>query len=147
MKETPKTVNKGHFRFAMLTVIAVILVILSLSLVVCYQALKTEEYARYLGIKNVSAQNIARTIWGVEVNSKNVFEEVQEHLANADDVIAALQSKTNYNPDVKGYFTAFEPNYFPDKGTWFEPYIYQPDARGFEYKQVGSARHNYTKSP
>ena len=131
----------------MLTVLVVMTVVISLALLACYQAMKAEAYARYMGIKNVSAQNIARTIRGVEMNAKNVFEDVAHHLDSPEDVISALESKVNFNLDVKGYFAAFEPNYFPEKGTWFEPYIYQPDSRGFEYRQVGSARHNYMKSP
>jgi hypothetical protein len=72
---------------------------------------------------------------------------VGKNLNNPEDVITALKSKANLNLDVRGYFAAFTPNYFPEKGTWFEPYIYQPEYGGFDYRQVGSARHNYTKSP
>ena len=51
------------------------------------------------------------------------------------------------NPDVKGYFAAFVPNYFPQKGRWFEPYVHQTDSRGgFTVRDVGSASHDYTKS-
>jgi hypothetical protein len=132
---------------AFLVVAAVIVVVTAVACWLCYQAVMAEAYARYVGIKNVSAENIARTIRGVEMSAKNVFAEVGEHVSTPEDVIGALESKANFNLDVKGYFAAFAPNYFPEKGTWFEPYIYQPDGRGFEYKQVGSARHNYMKSP
>ena len=131
----------------MLTVLMVITAVMSLAFIVCYQALKAEAYVRYIGIKNVSAQNIATTIRGVEMNAKNVFEEVAQHLESPEEVIEALGSKADFNLDAKGYFAAFEPNYFPEKGTWYEPYVYQPDGRGFDYRQVGSARHNYMKSP
>ena len=146
MEETSKTANKKPVRYALLTVLAVIMVLVTLTILVCYQAMKAEAYARYMGIKNVSAQNIARTIRGVEMNAKNVFEEVAKHVDTPEDVIEALSSKTNYNLDVKGYFAAFEPNFFPEKGTWFEPYVYQSDNKEFEFRQVGSARHNYFKS-
>lgn len=130
-----------------LTVLLVMTFILGLAFLVCYQSMMAESYVRYLGIKNVSAQNVARTIRGVEMNAKNVFEEVANHLGSPEEVIEALGRKADFNLDAKGYFAAFVPDYFPEKGTWFEPYVYQPDGRGFEYKQVGSARHNYTKSP
>ena len=107
---------------------------------------QAEAYSRYMGIKNVSSEKMAKMVRGVEMNAKNIFEEVEKHLDTPDDVIGALKSKVNLNLDVRGYFAAFEPNYFPEKGDWFEPYIFQPDVSGFEYRQVGSARHNYTKS-
>ena len=39
------------------------------------------------------------------------------------------------------------PNYFPQKGQWFEPYVHRTDSRGgFTVRDVGSASHDYTKS-
>ena len=80
------------------------------------------------------------------MNAMNVFDEVGKHLDSPEAVIAALESKTSLNPDVRGYFAAFEPNYFPEKGTWFEPYVVHVDSSEFEVRMVGSARHNYHKS-
>ena len=56
-------------------------------------------------------------------------------------------SKTDLNPEVRGYFAAFEPDYFPQKGKWFEPYVHHVDSNAFEVRLVGNARHNYFKSP
>jgi len=76
----------------------------------------------------------------------NVFDEVEKHLDSPETVIAALESKTSLNPEVRGYFAAFEPEYFAEKGTWFEPYVVHVDTSAFELRMVGSARHNYHKS-
>lgn len=138
--------SKRPTLYVLLTVFAVLAFSLSVAFWFCYQTMSAEAYARYLGIKNVSAEKIAKIIRGVEMNALNIFDEVGHNLDTPEDVIAALKSKANLNLDARGYFAAFEPNYFPQQGTWFEPYIYQPDVIGFEYKQVGSARHNYTKS-
>jgi len=100
-----------------------------------------------VGFKNITTERFAKIIRGAEINANNIFDEVSMHLDDPDEVIAALKSKANLNLDVRGYFAAFTPDYFPEKGTWFEPYIYQPEYGGFDYRQVGSARHNYTKSP
>ena len=125
---------------------AAILLVVAVAFLMCYQAVYKEAYARYVGIKNVTAEKIAKTIRGVEMNAKNIFDEVQKNIDTPDHVIDALQSKVNLNRDVHGYFAAFEPGYFPEKGTWFEPYINQSEGLGFTLRQVGSARHNYTKS-
>lgn len=133
-------------RNVLLTVLAVILVAVGVSFWVCYQTVKAETHVRYVGMMNVASEKIAKTIRGMEMNARNVFDEVEKHLDSPDHVIAALESKTSLNPDVNGYFAAFEPDYFKQKGRWFEPYVHQDDSSMFKVNQVGSARHDYTKS-
>ena len=106
----------------------------------------TEDHVRHAGIMTITAEKIAKTIRGMEMNAMNEFDEVEKHLDSPESVIAALQSKTSLNPEVRGYFAAFEPDYFPEKGQWFEPYVHHVDSSAFEVRQVGSARHNYHKS-
>ena len=142
MKKTTKT--KG---FIMLTVAAVMLVMLTLCFLACRYTMKAETHVRYVGIMDVASEKIAKTISGMEMNAMNVFDEVEKHLESPEAVIAALHSKTSLNPDVNGYFAAFEPNYFPEKGRWFEPYVHKTEnSNQFVMSQVGSARHDYTKS-
>jgi hypothetical protein len=146
MEENNITIQKKPVPRILLTVLVVLTAMASVALYVSYQVIMASAHSRYMGMKNVSAEKIAKVIWGAEMNANNIFEEVSRHLNNPEDVVAALKSKASLNLDVRGYFAAFVPNYFPEKGTWFEPYIYQPDYGGFDYRQVGSARHNYTKS-
>lgn len=133
-------------QYVLLTVLAVMIVTLSISIMVCSQAMTAETHMRYLGVMNVASEKIAKTIRGMEMNANNVFDEVEKHMDTPESVIAALESKTSLNPDVRGYFAAFEPDYFQEKGRWFEPYIHHSDTSEFELTQVGSARHDYTKS-
>ena len=146
MEETSKTISKKPQRRVLLTVFILLIVMAGVAMLTCYQVIQAEAYSRYIGIKNTSAEKVSKIIRGTEMNANNVFDEVSMHLDDPEEVIVALKSKVNLNLDVRGYFAAFVPDYFPEKGTWFEPYIYQPDYGGFEYRQVGSARHNYTKS-
>lgn len=130
----------------LLTVFVVLMLMATMSFMVCYQVIKAEAYARYTGVKDVSSERIAKIIRGAEINANNIFDEVEMKLDDSEAVITAINGKANLNLDVRGYFAAFVPGFYPERGTWFEPYIYQPDYGGFEYRQVGSARHNYTKS-
>jgi len=130
-----------------LTVFTIALLLLLAAFGACRSYIKAEARARYAGITNVASEKIAKTISGMEMNAMNVFDEVKKHMDSPESVVGALQSKTNLNPDVRGYFAAFEPNYFPEKGRWFEPYVHQTDSSSqFQVTQVGSARHDYTKS-
>ena len=108
--------------------------------------MKAEAHVRYVGISNLAAEKVALTVHAMEMNAKNVFDEVTKHMDTPESVVSALQSKASLNPEVKGYFAAFEPNYFQQKGYWFEPYVHHNDRNTFVLSQVGSARHDYTKS-
>lgn len=122
------------------------IIALVMSLWVIQRAMKAEAHVRYVGIIHLAAEKVTKTVWGMEMNAKNVFDEVAKNLGSPEAVIAALQSKTSLNPEVKGYFAAFEPDYFQQKGRWFEPYVHHRDSSHFEVSMVGSARHDYTTS-
>jgi hypothetical protein len=122
-------------------------VMLALTFLLCCYILKAESHVRYVSILNVASERVAKTISGMEMNAMNVFDEVQKHLDSPEAVIAALKSKTTLNPDIKGYFAAFEPDYFPQRGKWFQPYIYKAeDFSQYVETQVGSGSEDYTKS-
>ena len=146
VKQTSDSISKKITRYVLLTVVVVMLIVFSVSTWICYQALRAEAHARYVGITNVVSEKIAKTIRGMEMNAMNEFDEVEKHLDTPASVIAALESKTALNPEVRGYFAAFEPYYFQEEGQWFEPYVHHVDTNAFELRLVGSARHNYHKS-
>ena len=145
MKNNTET---GKVRKTILFIVAsVLLLMLVVSFMICRYTLMKEAHICYMGIMNVASEKISKTVGGMEMNAMNVFDEVGKHMDSPESVIVALKSKTSLNPDVKGYFAAFVPNYFPQKGRWFEPYVHQTDSRGgFTVRDVGSASHDYTKS-
>ena len=146
MKNSSRTSAKGIRIKILLTTLAVLLVISGIAYQTCYQMAMMGYNARYAGLMNIAAERLAKTIKGMEMNAMNVFDEVEKHLETPETVVAALESKTSLNPEVRGYFAAFEPNYFPEKGQWYEPYVHHIDNEEFEVRQVGSVRHNYHKS-
>ena len=145
MKNNTET---GKVRKTILLIVAsVLLLMLVVSFLICRYAIMKQAHVGYMGIMNVASEKISKTVGGMEMNAMNVFDEVGKHMDSPESVIDALKSKTSLNPDVKGYFAAFVPNYFPQKGQWFEPYVHQTDSRGgFTVRDVGSASHDYTKS-
>lgn len=137
---------KRQSMYVLLVVTAVIIVSLGMSFLAFSYVMCAETNVRYVGLQNIISEKMAKTIKGMETNAKNVFDEVEKHLDSPESVIAALQSKTSLAPDVRGYFAAFEPEYFKEKGKWFEPYVHHTDNSEFVLSMVGSARHDYTKS-
>ena len=146
MKQSFKVFVDNQTRNILLTVMAVMVIIAFVSFMICRHTLTAEAQIRYIGLKNLISEKIAKTIGAMEMSAENVFDEVGKHMDSPEAVVAALMSKTHLNPEVRGYFAAFEPEYFPQEGTWFEPYVHHQDSSEFEYTQVGSARHDYTKS-
>lgn len=132
--------------YVLLVVTVVIVVSVGAAFGAFSYIMKAETNVRYVGLQNMISVKIAKTIKGMETNARNVFDEVGKHLDAPESVIAALKSKTSLAPDVRGYFAAFEPDYFEEEGTWFEPYVHHSDTSDFELSMVGSARHDYTKS-
>ena len=138
--------SKKYMRSIMLETLMVFIVASGISYWIYYQAVKSASHTHYVGIMNIAAEKIGNTVSSMEMNAMNEFDEVEKHLDTPASVIAALESKTSLNPEVRGYFAAFEPNYFPSEGQWFEPYVHHVDDNDFEVRQVGSASHNYHKS-
>jgi hypothetical protein len=139
------TTGRNRSKDIILSVIAMILVMLALTFLVCRYAMKAETHARYVGIMNVASEKVAKSIRGMEINAMNVFDEVEKHMDSPEAVVAALQSKTALNPDIKGYFAAFEQDYFPQKSGWFQPYVYKAeDSDEYVLTQIGSGSEDYT---
>ena len=132
--------------WVMVTVTVVMAVTGALVWQTCRQMSEAANHARYAGMTALVAEKIGNTIKSMEMSAMNVFDEVEKHKDTPESVIAALQRKTSLNPEVRGYFAAFEPNYFAEKGQWFEPYVHHVDDGDFKLRLVGSARHNYHKS-
>lgn len=133
--------------YILISVSIVILLIAGLSYMAFCTVMRVETRGRYSGVQNSVSAQLNGTLGGIEMSANNVFNEVEKRLGSPDSAISALESESGLNPDVRGYFAAFEPNYFPEKGIWFEPYIHHNDSSGFTVTQVGSARHDYTSSP
>ena len=138
--------NTNPKRWLWPVVIGVLAAAVVLLAVALQNVISTERNTRYVGIMNVVAEKLSKTVRGVEMNAENVFDEVARHMESPQTVIEALGSKTSLNPDVIGYFAAFVPNYFPQQGRWFQPYVHRGDSAEYVLTLVGSARHDYTTS-
>ena len=56
-----------------------------------------------------------------------------------------MKSKTSLNPDIVGYFAAFEKDFFPQKAGWYQPYISKADdSEEYVVSQIGSGSEDYT---
>jgi sigma-B regulation protein RsbU (phosphoserine phosphatase) len=96
-----------------------------------------EMNAIYLCIRNQLAK--------VEVTVDNMAWVVRGDLAQPDSMFINAQMLVENNPAILGSTVTFIPNYYPEKGYWFEPYAVRRDDGTIDTMQLGSATHDYTK--
>ena len=102
------------------------------------QLMEREMNALYLCIRN--------KLINVEVTVDNMAWVVNRDLENAEWMYEITQMLVEKNPVILGGGIPFVPNYYPEKGRWFEPSaVRRPDGT-VESLQIGSAQHDYTKS-
>ena len=100
-----------------------------------------EAYFEHLA--DIENESIEKMLHDVQVAVHNSIDEVAEDMSQPDSVFAALTSKLQLNPQgILGFGVGFVPNYYPEKGVWFEPYAMWLDGRIFTI-QNGSADHDY----
>ena len=82
----------------------------------------------------------------VEVTLDNMSWVVSRDLEEDDWMFEITEMLVKKNPVINGSAIAFVPNYYPEKGRWFEPSTVRRPDGSIESMQVGSAHHDYTKS-
>ena len=99
--------------------------------------MERENNALYLCIRNKLAE--------VEVTMDNIAWVVTDDLANPDSLTRATYQMAEHNPAILGCCIACTPDFFPQRGRWFEPYSIRKTDGTIETMQLGSASHDYTK--
>ena len=80
---------------------------------------------------------------GVAIAARNNVDEVEASLDSPEKVFDALEHELRLNNHYIGLAAAFVPDYYPNQGRWYEPYVKLVDSTHIERKQIGSAQHDY----
>ena len=99
--------------------------------------IEREMNAIYLCIRNKLAK--------VEVTVDNMAWVVTDDLEDPDWMYSITRLLVENNPSILGCTVCFVPDYFPQKGRWYEPYAVRRADGTIETMQLGSAEHDYTK--
>lgn len=126
-----------------LTVLITMAFITGLILLISLGAMAKEAQHYYQSVMELTEEKVEKVLTAVEVTAKNNVDEVEKGLASPSKVYTALENELKLNPHIIGFAVAFEPNYYPQIGKWFEPYVVQRDSGRIEIKQIGSADHDY----
>ena len=92
-------------------------------------------------IDNISS-NITLNLEKVEIAAANIADEVTWHITSPEIVTSTLLYEIEVNRTLTGCGVGFVPDYFPEKGRWFEPYA-QYTENGASVQDIGSDSHDY----
>ena len=99
---------------------------------------ESELNVKVIVIKN--ALNISENyLWGH-------LWDLERNITKPDSLFDVMEWVLKYHKNLTGCWTAFVPNYFPDKGRLYEPYAYW-DHDTIVKRQIASEDHNYLQSP
>ena len=68
-------------------------------------------------------ENIIRHFSDIRMGNINSLDKVRRNLHQPDSLYPIFKRVVSQNPNILGCGVAFEPDYYPQKGKWFEPYV------------------------
>ena len=86
---------------------------------------------------------IRQRVTNVESAVDNVDMILSWVVDNPQNIYPMLEEFVNSNPSIRGCALAFEPNYYPDKGKLYEPYVQRDTAGNLVHMQIANDSHNY----
>ena len=126
-------------------VLTMLVIMAAISLLVFYMSagvmlLFNKEH--YSDIMDKANGDMALIMSKVEVSAENIIDELTWHLATPELVSSTLQYELNTNRHIYGCGIGFVPDFYPEKGRWFEPYALNSGTE-ITMKEIGSDTHDY----
>ena len=88
------------------------------------------------GILNMGEKTLKEHLW-----------DIKRNISKPDSLFPAIERTIEHSPYVKGFCLAFVPNYYPEKGRLFEPYVFKEGDNNVIKRSVGDSGHDYTQHP
>ena len=90
-----------------------------------------------------SDSRIADVMSDVSVAVTNNIPDIENHLAQPDQVQAVVERIVMQNPSIRSCGVSFIDNFYPQKGRLFCPYAMRNDSMQVEVSQLGSVGNDY----
>ncbi len=85
---------------------------------------------------------IDNVLHSIEVAVDNMAWIIPEHISEPDSMYSVVHRLLENNPIIMGSTVAFEPHYYPAKGSFYSPYAYRQNDSIF-CMQLGSVNYDY----
>ena len=146
-----RMISRGGWRNLSLIVVSALLLELVSALQYYYAhgLLEEETEERVLTVLNYKAYSLRQVLNSTEQMMRDHLWDVERNLHKPDSLYNVLTRIVRANDDDKivGGFLCFVPNYYPEKGRLFEPYVYEEDGRLVKEQLGGKNGHDYTQHP
>lgn len=96
-----------------------------------------------LQVKNLEIQKVMTT---VETAVHNSVWTVEQNLQNPDSLYRFSRHLVLQNKTIVGAALLFIPDYYPQKGHWYEPYVARRENGKIEEIQLGGPEHDYFRA-
>ena len=96
---------------------------------------------------NVKTYILRQTLESAEQTLEEQLWDIKRNLPHPDSMFAVARRLVAVNDKVMGGFFAFTPDYYPQKGRLFEPYVYESGGVIKEEQIGGLDGHDYTQHP
>ena len=90
---------------------------------------------------------IMNTLESAETTMQERLGDMQAHLNRPDSLFSVTKRLIKANRHVVGGCMAFLPDYYPEKGRFFEPYASKDGSGRIRVEQLGGEDHDYTLHP
>ena len=146
-----RMISRGGWRNLSLIVVSALLLELVSALQYYYAhgLLEEETEERVLTVLNFKAYSLRQVLNSTEQVMRDHLWDVEHNLHSPDSLYSVLTRIVRANDDDKivGGFLCFVPNYYPEKGRLFEPYVYEKEGRLVKEQLGGKDGHDYTQHP
>lgn len=95
---------------------------------------------------SVKAGVIRSSLASAEMTMQEHLWDMQVHLSQPDSMFSVTRRLIAANPEIVGGCMAFLPDYYPQKGRFFEPYASKENGV-IRVQQLGGQEHDYTEHP
>ena len=127
----------------MLTLLVTMAAIAGIIYIFSKNAMITEAENRYHGFMALTNKTMDNVLSVVEMAASSKLVEVEDDLDRPDRMTAILSDMVQKNPYIVGCGLAFEPNYYPHRGKWFELYALRHSIGEIRTSQIGGPDHDY----
>lgn len=143
MRLKPRSFASRLTRWILFTFLLVMAVTSWLIYSVAKDAMSGEAAAHYQAVSDATGERIEKTLKAVETGLTNSVFEIEENLERPDQLYTTLKRLLWKSRHMSACEIAFEPDFYPKKGRWFEPYAAMMADSTIIIKQIGSADHDY----
>ena len=146
MKKSIESFSSRLTRNVVFTVLVIMAIISVLVFMVATAGLHLFSKAHYSDIMDKTKGDMAQIMSMVEVSANNIMDELSWHLATPELVLSTLQYELNVNRHIYGCGIGFVPDFYPQEGRWYEPYVLNAGDE-ITMKIIGSQNHDYFLAP